>query len=146
MKRVDKSALVFIALGVLIIFGTRTMNVGDFSRPGPGLFPLLLGILMILFSGISFFISNRVDLPELSRAFIPRNVLYVIGILFAYRFSLPIFGYYLSTLLLLIILLKIVGRQKWLTTMVWSIFVTTTSGLLFIRWLEVPFPKGIIPF
>lgn len=122
------------------------MRVGNFSRPGPGLFPLLLGVLLILFSVISFFTSNPEKVPKVSGVLIPRSVLYVIGILFGYRFSLPILGYSLSTLLLFIILLKIVGGQKWFVTMAWSLFITITSGLLFIRWLDVPFPKGILPF
>lgn len=147
MRRVDKSALVFIALGGLImVVGLQTLKVGTFAKPGPGLFPILQAILMIVFSLISLFVSNTEKLPNLSWALIPRRVLYVIGVLFAYRLSLPIFGYSLSTFLMFIILLKIVAEQKWLTTIVWSILVTAISGVVFIAWLAVPFPRGIIPF
>ncbi len=146
MKRLDKSALAFVTLGLLIIFEARGMRIGSFSHAGPGLFPLLLGVILVLFSVIAFLISNPEKLPKVSRALIPRSVLYMIGILFGYRFSLPIFGYSLSTLLLLIMLLKIIGRQKWCMTMAWSLLITTTSALLFILWLHVPFPKGIFPF
>ncbi len=122
------------------------MRIGSFFRPGPGLFPLCLGILLVLFSVISFFLSNPEKFPKLSWALIPRRVLYVIGILFVYRFSLPFLGYSLSTLLLFIILLKIVGGRGWLPTLGWSVVITTASHLLFIRVFEVSFPTGIIPF
>jgi putative tricarboxylic transport membrane protein len=146
MKKVDKSALVFLVIGLLIILGTRNLRTGSFSSPGPGLFPLCIGMLLVLFSGTSFFVSNPEKLPKLSWALMPRPVLYVIGILFVYRFSLPVLGYSLSTLFLFIFLLKIVGGQRWLPTLVWSVVITAASALLFIQGLGVLFPVGIIPF
>lgn len=146
MRRVDKSALVFLALGVFIVLGTRKLHVGSFFRPGPGLFPLSLGIILILLSTISFFVSNPDKLPKLSWALFPRNVIYVIVLLFAYRFSLPFLGYSFSTLILFMFLLKVVAGQKWLPTMLWSVLITAISNVLFIQWLGVAFPKGLIPF
>jgi hypothetical protein len=147
VKRVDKSALAFLAVGVLIVLGTRSLRTGSFSSPGPGLFPLCLGVLLIIFSVVSFFVSNPEKLPKLSWGMIPRSAVYVIGILFAYRFSLPVLGYSLSTLFLFIFLLKVVGGKGWLLTVVWSVVITGVSDLLFIRALGVLFPTGIlIPF
>jgi len=77
---------------------------------------------------------------------IPRRVLYVIGILFVYRFSLPVLGFPLSTFFLFIILLKIVGGQRWLPTLGWSVAITSASYLIFMRVFAVPFPTGIMPF
>lgn len=144
MKRVDKSALVFLALAVWIIVGTRNLRIGSFSEPGPGLFPLCLGILMVLFSVISLFVSNPDKLPKLSWELIPRRVLYVIGILFAYRFGLPVLGHALSTLLLFVSLLKIVGGKRWLPTILWSVVITGAADLLFVRALGVLFPEGML--
>lgn len=147
MKRVDKTALAFLAVGVLIVLGTRSLRTGSFSGPGPGLFPLCLGVLLIIFSVISFFVSNPEKLPKLSWGMIPRSAWYVIGILFAYRYILPVLGYSLSTLFLFIFLLKIVGGRGWLPTILWSVVITGVSDLLFVQALGVLFPEGIvIPF
>ncbi len=144
MKKVDKSALAFLAVGVLILLGTRSLRTGSFSGPGPGLFPLCLGVLLIIFSMISFFVSNPEKLPKLSWGMIPRSAWYVIGILFAYRYSLPVFGYSLSTFILFIFLLKFVGGRSWLPSIVWSGAITAVSNLLFIQALGVLFPEGIL--
>jgi putative tricarboxylic transport membrane protein len=147
VKRVDKSALAFLAIGVLILLGIRNLRTGSFSGPGPGLFPLCLGVLLVIFSVISFFVSNPEKLPRLSWGLIPRSAMYVIGILFAYRYSLPVFGYSVSTLILFIFLLKVVGGRSWLPTIIWSFVITCVSNLLFIQALGVLFPEGsIIPF
>lgn len=146
MKKGDKSALVFLVVGILIVLGTRSLRVGTFFRPGSGLFPLILGILLIVLSVISYFASNAEKLPKLSWALLPRSVITVIGLLFIYRFSLPILGYSLSTLLLFIVLLKTLGKQKWLPTVAWSVTITAGSYLIFIQWLGVAFPRGVIPF
>ena len=146
MKKYDKSALVFLVMGILIILGTRNLRIGTFFSPGSGLFPLLLGILLVVLSAISFFVSNTEKLPKLSSALLPRIVMTAIALLFAYRFCLPVLGYSLSTLLLFILLLKILGKQGWVPTVVWSVTITAGSYLIFIQWLGVAFPRGIIPF
>jgi putative tricarboxylic transport membrane protein len=144
VKKVDRTALPFIAVGLLILVNSRELHFGRFNSPGPALFPVLLGIILILLSMTSFFISNEEKIPK--GGFITRKVLCVIGILIGYWISLPFFGFFFTTLLMLIILLKFVGRQKWLSTITWSLLTTIASFLLFIRWFGVPFPKGILPF
>lgn len=146
MKRIDKSALPFMAFGLLILVESRKLRIGGFNDPGPALFPLLLGIILILLSVISSFISNQEKIPKSSGGLISRRALYVVGILIGYRFCLPFFGFFISTFLMLIILLKFAGRQKWFLTTTFSLLTTIVSFLLFVKWLGVPFPKGILPF
>lgn len=146
MKRIDKSALPFVAFGLLILVESRELRIGSFNDPGPALFPLLLGISLILLSVISSLMANQEKTPQSSGRLISLRVLYVVGILIGYRFCLPFFGFFLSTLLMLIILLKFAGRQKWFLTITFSLLTTIVSFLLFVKWLGVPFPKGILPF
>lgn len=142
----DKSAIPFLMLGLLVIFETRKMHMGGFSNPGPGLFPLLLGVILLISSLISLFITNLGKVPGISEATSPRNVIYVIGILLAFRFSLPVFGYSLTTFLIFVLLIKIVAGQKWFKTFVYSTIFTTGSYLVFVKGLAIPFPKGIFQF
>ncbi len=40
------------ALGVAVILGGNLYNVGSLSRMGPGLFPIILGCLLVLMGGL----------------------------------------------------------------------------------------------
>ena len=146
MKKFDKSALPFIAFGILLLFEGKDLDIGSFNRPGAALFPVLLIAILILFSIISFFISNEEGVPKDARKLIPLKVLYGLGILIGFRLIIPLGGYFITTLLMLMALLKILGGQKWFATIIWSLIVTTASFFLFVKWFGVPFPKGILPF
>lgn len=142
----DKTALPFLILGLFVIFETRKMHIGSFSNPGPGLFPLLLGVILLISSLTSLFISNLGKVPRLSEATSLRNVIYVVGILLIFRFGLPVFGYNITTFLIFVLLLKIVGGQKWFKTIVYSIIFTSGSYLVFVKGFAIQFPKGIFRF
>ena len=146
MKKKDKSVFVFMALGVFVILEARAMNIGKFTDPGPGLFPLLLGIILLILSSISLLILSIEDLPKSSEKSTRKNVYYILGVLLAFILVLPVLGYGLTACLLLFFLIKIVSGQKCIPSVFWSILFTGASYLVFVRCLEVRFPKGIIPF
>ena len=146
MRKVDKSAIPFIVLGLFVVYEAQGMNIGKFIDPGPGLLPLLFGIILLAFSFVSFFISNGKKVSEPSDKAGRRRVFYVLGILLFFRYALPVLGYCLTTFIMLVFLLKTVGAQKWLRTLAWSIIVVGASYLVFDKWLMVLFPRGIFPF
>lgn len=146
MKKIDKSAIVFLVLGLFVIAETRNMTIGSFANPGPGLFPLLLGIILLIFSLISLFKSSVKKVFESSEKTKLRNVFYVLGILLFFRLSLPVLGYSLTTIIMFLFLLRIFGSKKWFLTIAWSIIFTGISYLMFGKWFLVQFPRGIFPF
>jgi putative tricarboxylic transport membrane protein len=149
MKRIDKSAVFLMAVGVFAIFEAKNMGTGNFSEPGPGLFPLLSGIILLTFSLISLLISSLKKIPKAPRVMEQRNVLNVLcvlGTVLLFRFFLPVLGYIFTALITLVLLIKIVGGQRWSHTIVWSMIFTGLSYLLFGKWLMVQFPRGIFLF
>ncbi len=148
MKRFDKSSIFLIIIGLFIIYEARNMGVGTLSQPGAGLFPLFSG-LIILGTAIITFLKSILGKIELSgdeeeRTYAP--VVYVLaGVLF-YYFALPVLGFSLTTFLLLVFLIKIVGGYRWIPGIIYSILMTVISYLIFGKWLMVQFPKGIFFF
>ena len=145
VNRIDKSTLPFLLLGLFAIWETRHINIGNFANPGAGLFPLLIGVLLVISSLISLWRGHGERALQISEATNIRNVLFGIGILLIFRFGLPLFGYTLTTFLMFILLLKIVGDQKWLKTIVYSAMFTSVTYLVFVKFLAIRFPKGIFP-
>ena len=145
----DKVALVFMALGLFVIFETQRMNVGKVDDPGPGLFPLFLGIVILILSIVSIIksmISKPAELSRPSGGLRSRNVNLLLGSLFFFILALPLLGFATTNFFMFVFLLKWVGKKKWFFTVGWSFFITATSYLVFGRWLLVLFPRGIVPF
>ena len=135
-----------MALGSFAIYKIRDVSIGTFTDPGPGLFPLLLGIILLIFSAISLFSSNLEKAPEISERIGLRNVFYMLAILLFFRICLPIAGYTLTTFLMFVFMIKVVGGRKWLSAVVWSALFTASSYFVFIKWLLVRFPTTALPF
>jgi putative tricarboxylic transport membrane protein len=149
MINVDKSAVFLILLGVFAVIQAERMNIGSFSQPGPGLFPFLSGILLSTLSVISLIRSNLKRVRKPSERMQRANLLKVFCVLAAvllFRFLLPLLGYLLSSLVLLVVLIKVVGDRKWPQTVLWAAVFSGASYVLFSRWLMVQFPEGLLPF
>ena len=151
MRRIDKSAIFLTLLGLFAIFEAREMGTGEFSEPGPGLFPLLAGLTILIFSLISLvgsILSKTPKSPEGTdrEGRNALSVLYVLGILLVFRFILPVLGYIPTSFLTLVFLMKVVGGLRLLLTVVWSAIFTSASYILFARWIGVQFPRGILGF
>ena len=149
MIRVDKSAVFLILLGLFAVIQAGRMGIGSFSRPGPGLFPFLSGILLSTLSLISLIRSNVKGVrkpPERMQVTNLLKVLCVLGTVLFFRFSLPFLGYLFASFVLLVVLIKIVGDRKWPQTILWAAVFSGVSYILFCRWLMVQFPQGLFPF
>ena len=55
------SGLMFVVAGVAFAWDATTHNLGDGARMGPGYFPLLLGVMLVLIGAIVLFTSLVVE-------------------------------------------------------------------------------------
>ncbi len=147
-RRIDYSAAVFIALGLFVIVKSHGLTLGEFTNPGPGLYPLLLGVLLAGASLVSFFTSGRtVSSKAADGGRRKRSVVYMVATLVLFRILLPIAGYCLSAFLMLVLLLRAIGGRPWPRAVAWAIIFTALSFLLFAKGFGVRFPQGrILPF
>ncbi len=142
---------------VLFLFGTITallslrMPIGTFRMAGTGMFPLFLGILLMILSGIfvlrmfSQGMAAKVEKessPQSSES--PRQLILFLGAMVLATLFLKHLGYPLVTFLLMAALLRTLGIKRWGQNILISGVTTAGSYLLFVRWLDIPLPKGWI--
>ena len=139
------SSLVLVLLSVFILAESRRYSLGTIDYPGPGFFPVLLGIAIGLMSLALFIRSLARTRPLTSwpdrQGFIAVGAIFM-GILL-FTLLLEVSGYLLNTFLLFVMLLRPVGKQSWPLTMLISFAAVLISYLLFDVWLKVPLPRGI---
>ena len=115
------------------------------------MFPLCLGILLMILSGIfvlNIFFQGKeeqgkkeasIESSESSIQLILFLGAMVLATLFFNRL-----GYPLTSFLLMVALLRILGIKRWGQNVVISVVTAVGSYFLFVKWLDIPMPKGWI--
>jgi putative tricarboxylic transport membrane protein len=148
MRRYDfLSGLFLLLLSVGTCVMAYRLGFGDVHNPGPGLIPFGVAALLFLMSmglslGSVFKIRNRYQERGVFQGIDWRRVVLVLCALLGFGIAFNFLGFPICTFLLMIFLLAAVGRQKWWFTVIISFLTVLCAYLIFIVWLECPFPKG----
>ncbi len=152
MKQADRiTAIVLLLFSAFVIQQSARMDLFVEFAPGYGFFPFWLGILMAVLSIMLFVDASRRPAEKDELAPIPgREALFkavlVLAGLGAYAFLMEITGYVFDTLLLVVLLLGVVEREKWKTTALVAVLMTALLYLIFQVILGVSLPKGPLGF
>jgi putative tricarboxylic transport membrane protein len=147
-----------IVVGIVIfLFGAITtllslrMPIGTFRMGGTGLFPLCLGILLMILSGafvlrIFFQVKEeqikKEPSPESSGS--PIQLIFFLGTMVLATLFFNRLGYPLTSFLLMLGLLRILGMKRWVFNILISFVTAAGSYFLFVKWLDIPMPRGWI--
>ena len=147
-----------IVVGIVIfLFGAITtllslkMPIGTFRMAGTGLFPFYLGIILMILSGVFIlrnFFQSRKGQPKKEASIESSEspiqlILFLGAMVLATLFFNPL-GYPLVSFLLMVALLRILGIKRWGLNILISVVTAVGSYLLFVKWLDIPMPKGWI--
>lgn len=126
-------------VGIAACIGAYQLEIGSLNKPGPGLWPFILSVLLLGCSIILFIKDVR---PEKYEKFVDQSKLVVYSI-----FSIAIFIFIFKTLglvaaviPLLIFQLHVIGNETWKSTSLVTAAMTILVYLLFSVWLKIPFP------
>jgi putative tricarboxylic transport membrane protein len=152
MKKRDVwSSILWLAFGLMLCVESYRLGMGTLHNPGPGLYPLGIGLVTVLFSLIimaSSFLTERGEaLPEEGEGKANRkDIVLVIITLFLYALILEHVGFVLSTLLFIVFILKIIERKKWVVAVTFGLIATAGTYVVFNLWLDSNLPRGILGF
>ena len=150
-KRADAiAAIILISFSGYVIIESLTMPIYAQYGPGPGLFPLGLGILLavlsvaLLWDGIN---PGKTDKPSpfQEKKGLVSITLAILGLV-GYAILITKLGYLITTFLLVIFLMMVVARDKVKTTALTAIGVTLLLYLIFEVGLHMRLPKGPFGF
>lgn len=108
------------------------------------IFGLLGGLLIIGGILLTFVIripAYKVTFPKLALLSVMIGVL---ALLFVYRFLLPLLGYAASTFFASVFLFKLIGSYRWRNSIVYAALLTTALYAVFVAWLQMSFPSGVL--
>ncbi len=153
LKRDEVAGGITIFLfGLLTAILSSRMPVGNFRAPGTGLFPLALGLLLMLLSLLFLgrLLSARLgksttEGPTSSPKPGGRLILFFGATVLSVP-ALKVLGFALTSGLLLFSLMAILGVTRWRFSVPFSFAAGVACQLFFVEWLKIPLPGGLLGF
>ena len=152
MKRdeIIEGIVLFLCGGGTVVLSLQ-MPIGTFRMAGSGLFPLCLGIALMLLALL--YLANTLLQKESQRHPVEaagelhgaaRQMLLFFGASALAVLGLDILGYPLTSFLLMLLLLRILGLRRPVLLVILPLLAAAGSYLIFVRFLKIPLPKGLI--
>jgi putative tricarboxylic transport membrane protein len=146
------SGLFFLIVGVFFIINAGCLDLGTFSDPGPGLIPLIPGILLSVLSAVLVFKSyksmkfqrqtgGRAAGPAGSLKW-PPVVIITLSTMLVFALVLESLGFVVSSFLMMLFLFKFIGNNTWIRSVLGAVLSVGSCYLIFEVWLSVQFPMG----
>ena len=143
-----------ITAGVLLAFSVA-FSAGALQQyqwwgpggPGPAFLPFWLGLVMA-FLALGMLIRSLKQ-QYAGEAWLPRgeglrDMLVVLGVTVAFVALLRVTGMVLGTAIYLVVLVRYLGRHRWWVTLLVAAAAAGFNWLVFVRWLRVPMPEGML--
>ncbi len=145
--------LLLVAGGYLAL--TLRYPLGAMADPGPGVFPLAVGLLLLALA-VTQVVEARVAVRHRDRAAEAgaapggespstpsRLPLAMVAALVVYLLTMPWLGFYPASVLLVIFSCRIMGTCGWGRPVLLAAGVLLVCGLVFSFWLKMPLPSGV---
>ncbi len=138
-----------LALGAWFSWYTwSAVPMGTQDRPGAGVFPLVVGIGMVVVSVLTIVeawltdaVSGEIRLPTGEKR---RTVLLLAAAVVAFVALYPFLGQYLASSLFMIVALSVLGTRSWARNVVYGTAIGVAISTFFIEVLEVRLPLGLL--
>ena len=149
MRRLDliKGIVLFI-FSLIVCYESIHLPLWSGKKPGPGLFPLFLGItlgfLSLVFIIVKGFRQNKEAVPLWADQRNRKRILLAFGMLISYAIVLPFLGFLVSTFFLIFFLLSLFYSGKWITLGIASFFISLAFYIIFQVLLKIQLPYGIL--
>ncbi|WP_146771073.1 tripartite tricarboxylate transporter TctB family protein [Prauserella muralis] len=135
--------VVCLLSGMAVILHSLALALGSWAEPGPGMWPLVIGVALVVASVAT--LTRRLDDTEQER-FCPRSLLVVPALLSLYVFiwAFSLLGLTVPGFLLALFWLKVLGHQGWWMSVTLAALATAVFYVLFVPVLGVPFPADLL--
>lgn len=147
-----------LAVGLVYEGMALYMPRGHLSYPGPGFFPLVIGVFLIatalgciLQEVLPRKTGERPASSSLSSqdsaAPGDRNVkktFQLMALMLGYALVLKPLGFLISICAFLVVAIRIFGYRRWLPALAMAAVIVAVSYVSFVLWLKVPLPMGIL--
>jgi hypothetical protein len=142
-RRDALAGLAALAVGLFVVWHSLDYRIGTPRRMGPGLFPLTLGALLVVFGLAAALQGLRAAGSGV--AVRVRPMLAVCGALAVFGLTVERLGFIPAAVLLLFVTGLAESPPKWRALAILSLTLAPASWLLFVGLLGIPAPAFVLP-
>jgi putative tricarboxylic transport membrane protein len=148
IKPIHIATLLFFFFGLFVIRESRDLRYWSELGPGPGLLPLLLGVIISVLTFI-LMIEILMKSGQDEGAFFSEDGSFKkVGlVMIAYTALTALvnkLGFLLASALFMAFIIGIVERRSWINVLIITIFAVAGFYCVFVVLLNVPLPRGIL--
>ncbi|MBV1780064.1 tripartite tricarboxylate transporter TctB family protein [Paeniglutamicibacter sp. ABSL32-1] len=152
LKRTDRAGrriagrriapLVLFAFGVLATVGSIRLELGTLQHPGPGLWPLVTALTIVLSSIVIIALPGEEPLE----AWTSKSIGVATGVasLCAFVVLFNLVGFFIPAVLMMLLWLRVYGGETLRTTIILSLAGPLVLHIIFDTLLGVPFPRDLL--
>ena len=148
-----------LAVGLVYEIMAMKMPQGRLSYPGPGLFPMIIGIFLVataLGCLLQEILPRKRTSEGQSASPLPdqdsagpgnRNVkktFQLMALMIGYTLALKPLGFLISICAFMVVAIRIFGYRRWVSALAMAAVIAGISYVSFVLWLKVPLPMGIL--
>lgn len=140
--------ILLVLFALLTVWLSLRMPIGTFRSAGPGLFPLCLGLLLAALATAHTIRTVLAARRSGGRSKRPRregSLKPVVGFMAAIAFAAGLLehaGYAPTAGVVVFALLQLLGPRFWRRNFILALAAGTVAHLVFVQWLQIPFPQG----
>ena len=133
------TAAAIVVLGVAALIGSSSLGTGTASEPGPGTWPMIISILLVVLGGVLLLMVRKTsDAEKFSRG--SWLVLAGLASMVGFVLVIEVIGFEIPAALLCFVWLRFLGREGWRLSVITSLAVVVGFYLVFVAALSVPIP------
>jgi hypothetical protein len=153
-KRDAATAVCWITLGLIVSIWSASFPFGKLERPGPAIFPLGTGLILISLGMILFVQARKRDeekseekgVPLIPRGAAFTRVVFSLGGMLLSAVLLDYLGFILTFFCLILFLVRAVQPQEWKKETFYAVIFTLAAYMLFQVLLKTTLPTGFLGF
>ena len=132
-------------LGLIVMIVSIGYGFGSFRRPGPGLYPFFVALMIITSSTLLLAVGlkSKGFEPLFNRRTFKIFVMMFVTFIF-WIIAMPFLGYVLVTFAATYCFCKVMRLEGWMKPLVLSAGTALFIYLLFDYWLYIDLPRGIL--
>ena len=139
--------------GLLLSIGYTGMSLqmpfGEMSMPGAALFPVVVGVLLLVASLSTIWEGLKMEQAELVE--VPtgagrKRLLILIGAMLFYFIALSWLGFIISSVLFAAVLMRTLSDRSYPRIFAYSLIMAVAIYGVFVYLLKVPMPRGVLGF
>ena len=149
MRSADRvTAALLLAFAVAFSVGAlKQYQWWGSGGPGPAFVPFWLGLVMAILAVLLLLRSLREKNP--GESWFPRgeglrDMLVVLAATVAFIALLKVTGMIIGTAIYLAFLVRYLGKHRWWVTLAIALSAAGFNWLVFVHWLRVPMPEGML--